>query len=62
LYSEVGFEVITAASLKVVVFWVVSLMIEAASTSETLVKLCQITRRYNTKDSHMPYTLKADGI
>jgi hypothetical protein len=26
---------------------------EAASTSETLVKFCQTTRRYNAEDSHL---------
>jgi hypothetical protein len=43
------------------VFWVVApcsdsliaLMMEAARTSETLVKLYQTTRRYNPEDSHL---------
>jgi hypothetical protein len=46
------------------VFWVVapcslvevyqvSLMMEAARTSETLADFCQTTRRYNPEDSHL---------
>jgi hypothetical protein len=46
------------------IFWVVApctyclhhqgaLIMEAASTSETLVKIYQITRRYNPEDSHL---------
>jgi hypothetical protein len=30
-----------------------ALMMEAARTSETLVNLCQTTRRYNPEDSHL---------
>jgi hypothetical protein len=39
------------------VFWVVAiaLMMEAASTSETLVNFYQTTRRYNPEDSHFHY-------
>jgi hypothetical protein len=37
------------------VFWVVliALMMEAAGTSETLVKFYQTTRRYKPEDSHL---------
>jgi hypothetical protein len=48
--------------MKMAVFWVVApcsldcglitLMIEAASTSEKSVNVCQTTRRYNREDSH----------
>jgi hypothetical protein len=55
----VGFEVLTAVSTKMVVFWVVApcslaiaLMMEAARTSETLVNFYQTTRHYNPEDSH----------
>jgi hypothetical protein len=73
-----GFEVLTAASMRMAVFWVVApyslvevyrrfrgacclhhngdeaaLMMEAASTSETLVNFCQTTRRNNPEDSHL---------
>jgi hypothetical protein len=43
---QVGFEVLTAVSLKMVVFWVVR-------TSETLVNFYQTIRRYNPEDSHL---------
>jgi hypothetical protein len=46
----VGFEVLTAVSTKMAVF---ALMMEAASTSETLVNFYQTTRRYNPEDSHL---------
>jgi hypothetical protein len=53
----VGFEVLTAVSMKMAVFWVVAmsiaLMMEAARTSETLVNFYQTTRRYNSEDSHL---------
>jgi hypothetical protein len=56
----VGFEVLTAVSTKMVVFWVVApsslaiaLMMEAARTSETLVNFYQTTRRYNPEGSHI---------
>jgi hypothetical protein len=41
--------------MKMAVFWVVAitLMMEAASTSETLVNFYQPTRRNNTEDSHL---------
>jgi hypothetical protein len=43
--------------MKMVVFWVITptiaLMMEAASTSETLVNFYQTTRRYNPEDSHL---------
>jgi hypothetical protein len=39
--------------LKMAVFWVVALMMEAASTSETSVNVYQTTRRYNPKDNHL---------
>jgi hypothetical protein len=38
------------------VFWLVApiaLMMEAARTSETLVNVCQTTRRHNPEDSHL---------
>jgi hypothetical protein len=65
----VRFQVLTAASMKMAVFWVVApcglvgvyrrfrsaiaLMIEAASTSETSVNFSQTTRRNNPEDSHL---------
>jgi hypothetical protein len=58
-----GFEVVTAASMKMAVFWVTTLCIlvdvsevftasiaqilEAASPSETSVNFCETARRYN---------------
>jgi hypothetical protein len=54
--TKVGFEVLTAASMKMAVFWVVapcSLMMEAASTSETSVNFYQTTRRYNPEESYL---------
>jgi hypothetical protein len=48
----VGFEVLTAASTKMAVFWVVALMMEAARSSETLVNFYQTTWCYNPEDSH----------
>jgi hypothetical protein len=54
--SKVGFEVLTAVSTKMAVFWVVVLIVllmEAARTSETLVNFYQTTRRYNPEDSHL---------
>jgi hypothetical protein len=47
----VRIEVLTAANIKMTVFWVaIALMMEAASTSETSVKFYQITRRNNPED------------
>jgi hypothetical protein len=55
IWCFVGFEVLTAVSTKIAVFWFVAprfaLMMEAARTSETLVNFYQITRRYNLEDS-----------
>jgi hypothetical protein len=58
--NKVGFEVLTAMSTMMAVFWVVApcslaiaLMMEAARTSETLVNFYQTTRRYNPEDSHL---------
>jgi hypothetical protein len=50
----VRFQVLTAASKKMAVFWVVeiALMMEAVSTSETSVNFYQTTRRNNPEDSH----------
>jgi hypothetical protein len=47
---QVGFEVLTAVSMKMAV---IRLMMEAARTSETLVNFYQTTRRYNPEDSHL---------
>jgi hypothetical protein len=62
----VGFEVLTAVSTKMAVFWVVvpfslvkvyqrfiALMMEAARTSETLVNFYQTTQLYKPEDSHL---------
>jgi hypothetical protein len=58
LIKTVGFEVLTAVSTKMAVFWVVArciaLLMEAARTCETLVNFYQTTRRYNPEDSHLP--------
>jgi hypothetical protein len=53
-----------AARMKMVVFWVaapcslvefylITLMMEAVSTSETTINYYQTTRRYNPEDSHL---------
>jgi hypothetical protein len=62
------FEVLTAVSTKMAVFWVVApcslvevykcfrviaLMMEAARTSEKLVNIYQTIRCYNPEDSHL---------
>jgi hypothetical protein len=63
----VGFEVFTAASMKMAVFWVVAPCNlvdvyrrfrgirpdDGGSTSETLVNFYDNTRRYNPEDSHL---------
>jgi hypothetical protein len=54
--ENVRFQVLTTATMKMAVFWIVtscSLMMEAASTSETSVNFYQTTRRYNREDSHL---------
>jgi hypothetical protein len=67
--KSVRFEVLTAVSMKIAVFWVVApcslvevyqrfrgriaLMMEAARTSETLVNFYQTTRCYNSEDSNL---------
>jgi hypothetical protein len=64
--SQSGFEIYKAASKKMAVFWVVvpcsvaasiiraiTLMMEAARTSETLVNFYQTARRYNPEDNHL---------
>jgi hypothetical protein len=56
----VRFEIITAESMKISVFWVVApaitLMIDAASTSETSVNFYWTTQRKNSEDSHINST------
>jgi hypothetical protein len=58
--DTVGFEVLTAASVKMAAFWVVApcsliiaLMMEATGTSKTSVNFYQTTRRYHPEDSHL---------
>jgi hypothetical protein len=46
--SEIGFEVLTAVSTKMI-----ALMMEAARTSETLVNFYQTTRHNVPEDSHL---------
>jgi hypothetical protein len=72
----VGFEVLTAVSTKMAVFWVVApcslvkftnvsevnaLMMEGARTSETLVNFYQTTRRYNPEHSHLHTEIHSKG-
>jgi hypothetical protein len=55
------FHVLTAASMKMAVFWVVapcSLMMEAASASETSVNFYQTIRRNNPEESHFHSVVK----
>jgi hypothetical protein len=58
-FLSVRFEVLTAVSMKIAVFWVVApcraiaLMMEAARTSETLVNFYQTTLCYNPEDSNL---------
>jgi hypothetical protein len=55
-WSIVGFEVLTAVSTKMAVS-IITLMMEAARTSETLVNFCQTTQLYNPEDSHLSTVL-----
>jgi hypothetical protein len=48
-----GFEVLTAASMKVAVFWVVAPCSLVLAASETMVNFYQTTRRYNPEGSHL---------
>jgi hypothetical protein len=57
----VGFEVLTAVSTKMAVFWV-ALMMEAARSSETLVNFYQTTRRYNPEDSRLRNYIRLQPI
>jgi hypothetical protein len=51
--TRVGFEVLTAVSMKIAVFWgVIALLMEAARPSETLVNFYQTTWCYNPEDSN----------
>jgi hypothetical protein len=57
---NVSFQVLTAAIMKMAVFWVftqhilaIALMMEAASISETSVNFYQTTQRNNPEDSHL---------
>jgi hypothetical protein len=58
-YYFVRFQVLTAGSMKMNVFWdvapcsLIALMMKAASTSETSVNFHQITRRNISEDSHL---------
>jgi hypothetical protein len=52
LHFLVGFEVRTAESMKMAVFWI-ALLMEAATTSESSVNFNQTTRHYNPEDSHI---------
>jgi hypothetical protein len=55
-------EVLTAAGIQMAVLWVVvpcswiediAMMMEAASTFETLIYFYKTTQHYNTEDSHL---------
>jgi hypothetical protein len=60
-FRQVRFQVLTAASMKIAVFWVVAQcslvedtdVSEAAGTSETSVNFYQSTRCNNPEDSHL---------
>jgi hypothetical protein len=47
------FQVFTAANTKMIVFWAIALMMEAASTFEMSVNFYQTTRRNIPDDSHL---------
>jgi hypothetical protein len=49
----VRLQVLTEASMKMAVSWVVALMMEAASTCETSINFYQTTQRNNPEDSHL---------
>jgi hypothetical protein len=50
------FQVHTAASVKMAVFWAIALMMEAANTSETSAKFYPAKRRIIPEDSHFYYS------
>jgi hypothetical protein len=70
---KIGFEVLTAVSMKMAVFWVVApcsldvsevliaLMMEAASICETSVNFYQTTWRNNPEDSHF-HTRRCENL
>jgi hypothetical protein len=58
--DQVRFQVLMAASMKMAVFWVVvmiTLMMEAAGTSEMSVNFYQTTLCSNIEDSHLKMTI-----
>jgi hypothetical protein len=66
-YNLVRFQVLTAASMKTAVFWVVApclitLTMEAASTSETSVNFYQTTWRNNPIDSHLRNIIFVENV
>jgi hypothetical protein len=52
------FWVVAPRRLVEVVASIIRAMMEAASTSETLVNFYQTTRRYNSEDSHLHFPLR----
>jgi hypothetical protein len=75
--QKIGFEVLTAVTRKMAVFWVVApcspcrlhhqgneidLMMEAARTSGTSVNFYQTTRRYNPEDSQLRQKMFLIGL
>jgi hypothetical protein len=53
-FRAARFQVLTAASIKIAVFWDASIaLVMAASTSETLVNFYKTTRRNIPEDSHL---------